>query len=177
MHPNGVGLAGARVPVILRQASLGYASIYLLVFFRSLLLLGLYLHGGLSLRAAQGEIRGLTKDLSPDSELVAYFWMRRPSFVVMDGPDKTWVSAEGTIFDGDERTLALYERQSGKRVKYIVLPQLGHMQSPPGFFRNAGKTYRLVSDRWTNKRATLFGFNLGGEIPGYRYALYRLVGA
>lgn len=168
-----------RQGVLARSASIGarlYASSYGLVFARHVILFLIYSSNGLSFSDARSQLRMLTNDLLPDSEVIAYFWMRRPSFVVMNDQSKSWVTAEMSIYDGNEQTLALYEKQSGKTVKYFVYPQLGHIQTPPKMFQNGTKRYRLVYNGWTNKRAEVAGFRLGGELPGYNFALYKLVG-
>lgn len=156
-------------------ASYGYTVIYSLVFARTLLLLSIYFGSGLPYGQARSEIRELTRDRDVSKEAIAYFWMRRPSFVLMDDDNYSWVTAESSIFKGKDGQLRQYEAFSGKRVVYIVYPQLGHVKSPPAWLRNGDKNYRLVRSRWTRDRAKFFGIPLGGSVPGYYYALYKLV--
>jgi hypothetical protein len=158
-----------------RWASFGYTGIYSLVFVRMLLMLIVYLTSGFPLRQARAEIRDLTKGMDQQKESIAYYWMRRPSFVVMGGSGRDWITAESSILNGNEQQLGPYEKYSGRRVTYLVFPQLGHIEKPPEQIQNGKRQYRLVHDGWTRERANILGLRLGGEAPGYNYALYKLV--
>ena len=77
--------------------------------------------------------------------------------------------------DASQGELVLwYEKQSGMIIKYIVLPQQDHLKDPPLTISKSGINYILIRNKWSNQKAKLGWTRLGGYIPGYQYALYKL---
>jgi hypothetical protein len=135
----------------------------------------IYLSSGLSFQQAKGEIERATNSGNSDSSSIAYFWPRTPSFVVMSNYERPWVTIESTILKNhDDKQLLAYEEQYGMNIQYIVLPQQDHLSNPPLVISNAGKHYKLIRNKWSNQKAMFGWIRLGGSLPGYQYALYKL---
>lgn len=152
--------------------------LYSLVFVRYLLLSYLYTTQGLSYHDAKEMIISYTQNLPSHSAAVGYLWMSRPSFVVMGGDKTDFVIVENTILSDDgDSALNAYEDYSRKSVSYIIIPQLGHIDKPPYEIRNGSDVYKLIQNQWSPHRAKILGLKLGGPLPGYQFALYKITGA
>jgi hypothetical protein len=80
------------------------------------------------------------------------------------------------VEEGEDRYLAKFESQSGQRLKYVLLPELGHLSDAPVAIGKGDQEFRLVFNGWLKKRAKFLGLKVGGVVPGYQFALYeRLV--
>lgn len=154
---------------------LAYLWIYSILFIRYVLLFLLYIHSGVLFSEAKQEIEKLTKASQSGGSLIAYYWTSMPSFVVMSNKKSPWITAENSLLiSGSDAQLSKYEKHTGRTIKYLILPQLSHINAPPPVIYNGVKKYRLIHNRWTERRARIWKIKLGGSMPGYHYALYKL---
>ncbi|MGH8526767.1 MAG: hypothetical protein ACREXY_21925, partial [Gammaproteobacteria bacterium] len=133
----------------------------------------LFERDGVSFAETRRKVRELENTLR-DGEQIGFVWLARPSFVAFSRAH-SFLAAVSVAPREDSRDpfLDVYEQRFRKRVRYLLLPQLGHVASAPPTL-NAG-TFLRVDNSWTSNRARLFGFKLGGATPGYQFALYRRI--
>lgn len=142
---------------------------------RDLWVQGLTMQRGQSYFAARAKFeQNIT--LQPD-EAVAYDWMAGGgSYVVFSTPAsrRYWLTAQPTLYsDGEDQLLADALARLRLQLKYIVIPQTGHLRgNPRECLTFSGTDYRLLLNDWSQQRAEFAGIRLGGIFPDYRFALY-----
>jgi hypothetical protein len=142
---------------------------------RDLWVQGLTMQRGQSYFAARAKFeQNIT--LQPD-EAVAYDWMAGGgSYVVFSTPAsrRYWLTAQPTLYsDGEDHLLADALARLRLQLKYIVIPQNGHIRgNPRECLRFSGTDYQLLLNDWSQQRAEIAGIRLGGIFPDYRFALY-----
>jgi hypothetical protein len=103
-------------------------------------------------------------------------WLNRPSFIVFNSSSTPFVTAEPSLFEGDGDNLLIeYQARFGKNIKFLVMPQVGHVDSPLESINLENSEYRLVYNGWISHRARFMNIPLGGSMPGYQYCLYEKV--
>lgn len=142
---------------------------------RDLLVQGLTMQRGQSYFSAREKLEQ-NIILQPD-EAVAYDWMAGGgSYVVFSTPAsrKYWLTAQPTLYsDGDDHLLADALARLRLQLKYIVIPQTGHIRgNPRECLTFSGADYRLLLNDWSQQRAEIAGIRLGGIFHDYRFALY-----
>ncbi len=156
-----------RLPVIL-VCSFAFCGVAGL--FRGMLLAVLFIHDGGSFEQTRAALRQLESTLNNNEE-IGYNWLARPSFVVFSTAEKFPVAITLNLGDGKKDPyLGPYETRFHRKVRYVVLSQLGHVAEPPPTL-NEGMFVLEIND-WSKRRARIFGLKLGGAMPGYQFALY-----
>jgi len=158
-----------RLPVILVSAFglCGAAGL-----FRAMLLAIMFYREGVSFEQTSTTVRQLESTLNSNREQIGFIWLARPSFVAFSKPEKFLVTITVNVLE-DKKDLDLdaYEVKFHRKVRYLLLPQLGHVAEPPPTLNDG--MFVLESNGWTKRRARFFGLKLGGAMPGYQFALYR----
>jgi hypothetical protein len=153
------------------------ASVYVFIFLRILILFFIHLGSGMSLPDAKSALATLTKDRDAKRERIGFLWLHNPSFVVLSPLPEFLLAVEPSLIEkGEDGFLAKYEKQSGQIVRYVVVPELGHLASAPDKIGKGDQEFSLVFDSWVHQKAELFGLKVGGILPGYQFALYERVG-
>jgi len=158
-----------RLPVMLASffALCGAAGL-----FRAMLLAILFSREGVSFEQTRGTVRQLESTLDNKHERIGFIWLSRPSFVAFSTAENFLVTITVNVLeDKKDPDLDAYEAKSQHKVRYVLLPQLGHVAEPPPTL-NEGM-FVLESNGWTKRRARVLGLKLGGALPGYQFALYR----
>ncbi|MDB9307795.1 hypothetical protein PN471_03865 [Aphanizomenon sp. CS-733/32] len=157
---------------LISSASIMFSVLYSAVFIRLILLFILYWQHGVSFEKTASNLREMISKSNQNGDSIAFDWMNNPCFIVFGKAGDSFVTAESSIIGQDSDSLLTnYERKFSKKIIYIVLPQKGHLSTPPQTL-NQGM-FILVSDGWSKKRASFMGVKLGGAMPGYQFALYK----
>jgi hypothetical protein len=139
--------------------------------FRALLLAILFHREGVSFEQTRATVRQLESTLNSNREQIGFIWLARPSFVAFSKADQFLVTITVNVLaDEKDPYLDAYEAKFHRKVRYVLLPQLGHVAEPPPTL-NEGM-FVLESNGWTKRRARFLGLKLGGAMPGYQFALY-----
>lgn len=158
-----------RLPVML-VSSFGFCGVAGL--FRAMLLAILFSREGVSFDQTRAVVRQLEGTLDNNREKIGFIWLARPSFVAFSRPKQFLVTITVNVLeDKKDPDLDAYEAKFHRKVRYVLLPQLGHVAEPPPTL-NEGM-FVLESNGWTKRRARFLGLKLGGAMPGYQFALYR----
>ncbi|MCU0756275.1 MAG: hypothetical protein MUE46_14305 [Xanthomonadales bacterium] len=169
----------SRWRALLRVVLLCLCSLQLLAIMRYGVLMMLAHADGRSFQVAQAELQAAIQ--LEDGDVVAFDWMAPYSYIVFSATraGHFWVTAESSWYEhGQDALLARYLEIGQRRLKYIVIPERGQWRgAPKPCITHAGKSYHLLLNQWSGRRATLFGMRLGGITPGYYYALYEYRGA
>ncbi len=153
------------VCVIFTAFALGLARLMVLMF--------LLARSGVSYESAQAEISQLEVAAKESGGQIGYYWIFRPSFVAFGSTERGLISVNSSALDGSDPMLSEYESRFGRKVRFVLLPQLGHYGSPPHSL-HAG-AFLLRRDGWLKHRAALFGVRIGGPLPGFQFAVYERV--
>ncbi|MCX6907885.1 MAG: hypothetical protein NTY01_07575 [Verrucomicrobia bacterium] len=164
------------LPVRLRRLPVILASCFALCgaagLFRAMLLALLFSCEGVSFEQTRATVRQLESTLDNNQEKIGFIWLARPSFVAFSKADHFMVTITVNVLaDKKDPDLGAYETKFHRKVRYVLLPQLGHVAEPPPTL-NEGMLV-LESNGWTKRRARFLGLKLGGAMPGYQFALYR----
>lgn len=158
-----------RLPVVLVSSFAFFGAIGL---FRAMLLAVLFSSEGVSFEQTRASVRQLESTLNNIHDKIGFVWLSRPSFVAFSTAEKFLVTITVNGQENDKDPLFdAYETKFHSKVRYILLPQLGHLAEPPSTL-NEGM-FVLETNGWSKRRATFFGLKLGGAMPGYQFALYR----
>jgi hypothetical protein len=137
-----------------------------------MLLAVLFCSEGVSFEQTRTTVRQLESTLNNDQEKIGFIWLARPSFVAFSTAEKFLMAVTLNVLEEGRKDLLLdpYETKFNSKVRYILLPQLGHVAEPPPTL-NEGM-FVLETNGWTKRRARFLGLKLGGAMPGYQFALY-----
>lgn len=106
-------------------------------------------------------------------KVMAYNYNFRPSWADMVTPSDRWVSvypdSQSNVLS--EAMLRGLVPLTGGEIESIVYPQSYRGTPPESIFLGCSKYTRSFSN-WTTDRYSLFGVNLIGHRPGFRYAVY-----
>jgi hypothetical protein len=131
---------------------------------------------GVSFDEAKLSLGGLGSSSPNNHDSIAFMWLSRPSFIVFNSLSTPLVTAEPSLFEGDGDNLLIeYQAKFDKNVRFLVMPQVGHIDSPLESIDLENFEYRLVHNGWISQRARFMGIKLGGSMPGYQYCLYEKV--
>jgi len=139
---------------------------------RAMLLAVLFCSEGVSFEQTRATVRQLESTLNNNREKIGFIWLARPSFVAFSTAEKFLMAITINVLEEGRHDPFLdpYEARYNSKVRYILLPQLGHVAEPPPTL-NEGM-FVLETNGWTKRRASFLGLKLGGAMPGYQFALY-----
>lgn len=140
--------------------------------FRAMLLAVLFSSGGVSFSQTRAAIRQLETGLHDPREKIGFIWLARPSFMAFSTADNFHMALTLNVLEKGRKDPLLepYEQKFDSKIRYVILPQLGHVtEAPPTL--NEGM-FLLERNGWSTQRARFCGLKLGGAMPGYQFALY-----
>jgi hypothetical protein len=160
----------------IKLSVISISCLYFALLVRTFLTLILYLQYGVSFDEAKLSLGGLGSSSPNNHDSIAFMWLSRPSFIVFNSLSTPLVTAEPSLFEGDGDNLLIeYQAKFDRNVRFLVMPQVGHIDSPLESIDLENSEYRLVHSGWISQRARFMGIKLGGSMPGYQYCLYEKV--
>ena len=148
-----------------------FLSLYLLIFARYAVLDILYMKGSTQFQTVKVAVSQLQVQAHRLGGEVGYAKAKYPSFVVFSEPGSELIAVRANAEDWGRM---YYEKTRKKQIKFIVVSQEGQMDSVPDPFIDEGR-FKLIINKWSNRKARFMGIRLGGYEPGYPYAVYERV--
>lgn len=158
---------------LLRLATV-LACLYTLVFVRTAGLTLLHIRHGPSMAATRAQLVSLGAMTWLDHPVATTFNnLSRPSFIVFGDASERYVAAmPQRHMDWVDTALVAYSEKFHRPVEFFIYPQVEAGQAPEEV-RVGNERCTRVYNGWTMDRPRLLGFDLGGAMPGYQFALYR----
>ena len=160
--------------IVLLRLGTALGCLYALVFVHTAALALLHVRHGQSMAAARAQLVSLGAMAYMDHPVATTFnVMSRPSFIVFgDASERYVVAMQQRKADWVDRYLVDYSEKFHRPVEFFIYSQVTSGKAPQEIMVGR-ENCKLVYDGWTMERPRLLGFDLGGAMPGYQFALYR----
>jgi hypothetical protein len=160
--------------VVLLRLGTALGCLYALVFVRTAALSLLRVQHGPSLADTRRQLVSLGAMAWLDHPIATTFnSLSRPSFIVFGDASERYVAGmPQRKADWVDMALVAYSEKFHRPVEFFIYPQVTSGKAPDEVMVGRER-YKLIYNGWTMERPRLFGFDLGGAMPGYQFALYR----
>jgi hypothetical protein len=169
-----LALACPKQQRVLLRLCTALGCLYALVFARTAGLSWLHVQHGPSMADTRAQLASLGAMAYLDHPVATTFNnLSRPSFIVFGDASERYVAAMPQRHaDWVDLALLAYIDKFHRPVEFFIYPQV-EIQPAPEHVLVGREPCKLVYNGWTMQCPRLFGFDLGGAMPGYQFALYR----
>ena len=160
--------------IVLLHLGTALACLYALIFVRTAALTLLHVRHGPSIAATRAQLVSLGAMAYMDHPVATTFnALSRPSFIIFgDASERYVIGMPQRHVDWVDKYLVDYSEKFHRPVEFFIYPQVEVLQAPEEVMVGMERC-KLVYNGWTMERPRLLGFDLGGAMPGYQFALYR----